>query len=369
MMKNRKVIAAGHICLDMTPLFPPEGGRGDIGSMLIPGKLLRMQGCDVHTGGSVANTGLAMKKMGLDVKLMGKAGTDAFGDMIESILSSYGVSGLIRDDRSPTSYTVVLAIPGNDRIFLHDPGANNTFVSGDIADEELRKASLIHFGYPPLMEKMMEKDGAELKNLFSRAHAAGAATSLDMAAVDPASDAGRLDWTGYLSNVLPETDFFVPSFEEICFMLDRERYDALCRLGGSMTDHIDFDRDVRPLAERILSLGAGCVLIKCGTKGMLLMTAGRKRISRIPDEMCDADKWSDVSVLQPCFRAPQVLSATGAGDTAIAAFLYGILTGASPAKSLQLAAAQGAMCVTAWDAVSGLKTAEELERMFDISEE
>ena len=47
----------------------------------MPGKLIHMEGADVHTGGSVANTGLALKILGNDVMLMGKAGADAFGGM------------------------------------------------------------------------------------------------------------------------------------------------------------------------------------------------------------------------------------------------------------------------------------------------
>ena len=82
---------------------------------------------DVHTGGSVANTGLALKLLSNEVQLMGKIGRDAFGTMVKSVMTSYGVDGLIEDAGSATSYSVVLALPGCDRIFLHDPGANDSF--------------------------------------------------------------------------------------------------------------------------------------------------------------------------------------------------------------------------------------------------
>ena len=38
-----------------------------------------------------------------------------------------------------------------------------------------------------------------------------------------------------LDGVLPYVDFFVPSFEELCYMLDRSCYDALAAKGGDMT--------------------------------------------------------------------------------------------------------------------------------------
>ena len=65
-MKKKKVIAAGHICLDITPVFP-DAKTGRLEDVLSPGKLVEMKEADVHTGGSVANTGLAMKLLGADV--------------------------------------------------------------------------------------------------------------------------------------------------------------------------------------------------------------------------------------------------------------------------------------------------------------
>ena len=56
-----KIISAGHICLDITPVFPDAVKGRSMEALLQPGKLLHMDAADVHTGGSVANTGLALK--------------------------------------------------------------------------------------------------------------------------------------------------------------------------------------------------------------------------------------------------------------------------------------------------------------------
>ena len=72
---KKKVIAAGHICLDITPVFSGKKAERP-GDILIPGKLVNVGPADVHTGGAVANTGLAMKFFGADVSLMGKIGND-----------------------------------------------------------------------------------------------------------------------------------------------------------------------------------------------------------------------------------------------------------------------------------------------------
>ena len=78
---KKKVIAAGHICLDITPIFPGKK-VSQLTDILSPGKLLNVGEADVHTGGSVANTGLGMKVLGADVTLMGKIGDDAFGGIV-----------------------------------------------------------------------------------------------------------------------------------------------------------------------------------------------------------------------------------------------------------------------------------------------
>ena len=46
---------------------------------------------------------------------------------------------------------------GVDRVFLHDPGANDTFCAGDITEEMLDGIDHFHFGYPPLMKKCMSR--------------------------------------------------------------------------------------------------------------------------------------------------------------------------------------------------------------------
>ena len=357
-----KTISAGHICLDITPKFPRGSRMQSPGELLRPGKLIHMEGADVHTGGSVSNTGLALKLLGNDVVLMGKIGTDAFGSMVKSILNSYGSGGIIEDAESVTSYSVVLAVPGCDRMFLHDPGANDSFSEADIPDAALEGASLFHFGYPPLMRRMYADGGRELSAMFRRVKAHGIATSLDLAAVDPLSPAGKADWKGILRSTLPLVDFFEPSFEEICWMLDRERYQRLNH-GGDITDNLDLKAEAMPLAEELIAMGCRVVLIKCGTGGMIYRTAGKEALSGLsPGLGLDAEKWADQAGIQPCFRADCVRSGTGAGDASIAAFLTAVLRGFSPDDCAAIAAAEGACSVTSYDALSGIRPVEELIR-------
>lgn len=361
----KKVIAAGHICLDITPMFP-ERGADSLGDVLTPGKLIQMGGADVHTGGSVANTGLAMKLLGADVSLMGKIGDDAFGSIVMEVLKKYGAQdGMIVSEKENTSYSVVLAVPGIDRIFLHCPGANDSFCADDIPQAALADAALFHFGYPPLMKKMYENDGEELVKIMKRAKEAGAATSLDMAAVDAESEAGRADWSRILRRVIPYVDFFVPSAEELCYMLDPKRFGEWQEraAGRDITEILDIERDVRPLAEQCMDFGAKALLIKCGAPGLYYRTAGEAVLAGVsPRVVLDAKVWADREGFEKSYVPEKILSGTGAGDTSIAAFLVAVLEGYPPERALQLSAATGASCVAAYDALSGLKTFQELEK-------
>lgn len=365
---DKKVIAAGHICLDITPVFPQKKVN-HLSEILSPGKLIQMGEADVHTGGSVANTGLAMKILGADVTLMGKIGKDAFGTMIMNILDGYDAKySMIESQEETTSYSVVLAVPGVDRIFLHHSGANHTFLASDIPEQALQEAALFHFGYPPLMRSMYENDGEELLKIMKKAKDSGAATSLDMASVDETSDAGAADWEKILRNVLPCVDFFVPSVEELCYMLDRERFHEWQEraAGRDITGVLDIEKDVKPLAVRCMDFGAKVLLIKCGAPGMYYRTADRKTLGRISSRVeLNPGQWADKEGFEKSYVPERILSGTGAGDTSIAAFLTAMLKGYPLERTLQLSAAAGASCVAAYDALSGLKSFEELETKID----
>jgi len=192
----------------------------------------------------------------------------------------------------------------------------------------------------------------------------GLATSLDFAAIDSNSDAGKTDWKKLLKGVLPYVDFFVPSFEEMCFILDREKFDRLMASGGNMTENLDLEADAMPLAEELLSMGCRAVLIKCGESGMVYRTSVREAWEKVGTRLeVDVDAWADRSGFQPIFKVDHVASGTGAGDTSIAAYLLSVMRGRTPDKCAEIAAAEGACCVTAFDALSGLKQLDELEKL------
>lgn len=369
-MNRKKVIVAGHICLDITPVFPGKK-VSRLDEMMAPGKLIHMNGVEVHTGGVVANTGLAMKLLGADVSLMGKIGKDEFGRLILQILGKYGYTDyqdMIQDEAAGTSYSVVIAVPGIDRIFLHAPGANDTFCFDDLNFDRIREASLFHFGYPPLMARTYRNEGEELVHILKKVKELGVATSLDMAAVDPASEAGKADWQKIMEKAIPYVDFFVPSVEELCCMLEPDRYESwLQRAGGAdVTEILNVEKDVKPLADRLMDMGAKALLIKCGAPGLYYRTADEEVLKTIGIKTgLDTAGWSSQEGFERSYQPSKILSGTGAGDTSIAAYLTAMLEGKPLKRCVQLAAATGASCVEAYDALGGLKSFRELEEKID----
>lgn len=402
-----KVIVAGHACIDITPVFPDKqmkkNTKEEIGSahsatllskVLIPGKLVQMKGVDINPGGAVSNTGLAMKLLGEDVALAAKIGDDSFGDILTGIYEKHGVgSGIIRCPGERTSYSVVVAVPGVDRIFLHDPGANDTFDAEDVRKLDFSDVKLFHFGYPPIMEKMYQNEGEELLRIFQYVKEQGVLTSLDMTMVDETSKAGQTDWDVILRKVLPYVDFFLPSVEETCFMLDKERYREWCqRAEGGDLCMVITPKDVKPLADKLISYGAKVVLLKCGATGLYYKTGSGEGMQALLEQLaqvlpecketnssrnenaalCDSkdvancsqdwyQEWAGREGFEKSFKPAKVLSGTGAGDTTIAAFLTSVLCGYGLHKSIQLAAAEGASCVEDYGALGGIKPLEILE--------
>lgn len=358
-MKNKTIAVAGHLCVDITPGFP-SGQTRNISDLLKPGKLLNVENATVSTGGAVANTGLALKKLGSDVILMGKIANDAFGSIIEKTFQNYDAADhLIHAQGESSSYTIVLAPPGIDRIFLHHMGSNATFCYEDLDFDAISKAGHFHFGYPPIMRSMYLDGSSELVRILKKVKELGLTTSLDMAAVEDGSEAAQQDWKQIIQNLLPYVDFFVPSVEELGYMMDKTVYEQWNERaqGADITSVLDIEKDVKPLANTLTQWGAKCVLIKCGAPGLYLKTASSQVMASIDPQF---ESWGDLEHFEKSYVPDRILSGTGAGDTSIAAFLKAAIDGYPAHRCLQLSAATGASCITAYDTLSGLKSFDEL---------
>jgi sugar/nucleoside kinase (ribokinase family) len=360
--KRWDAVVAGHICLD---LIPDLSGLGQtaLSALLRPGQLVQVGDMAVATGGPVSNTGLALHILGNKVQLMGKLGDDPLGHVVRQIVTEYGThlaDGMVVDPAVSTSYSVIVSPPGVDRIFLHSPGANMTFGADDVRYEVVSGARLFHFGYPPLMRRMYAGDGVELETLYRQVRGLGVTTSLDMAVPDPASEGGRANWSVILRRVMPYLDVFLPSIEEILYMLRRPTYDTLLAeaRGNGLLSVVTPDL-LSDLGGELLGMGGRVVGLKLGDRGLYLRTAGAQALADMGSAApADPGDWADRELWAPCFQA-RLVGTTGAGDATIAGFLSGLLRGAGVKETVRMAVAVGAHNVEAADALGGLRSWEE----------
>jgi len=354
-----EAVVAGHICLDVIPRI--EERRQSLEQYLVPGKLNAVGPALSQPGGTVPNTGLALHLLGIRTKLIGKIGRDLFGAEIVQTFRRLGgelADGLIVSPDEHTSYTLVINPPNVDRIFFHCTGANDTFTADDVREDELAGARLFHFGYPPLMRRMYEDGGRELARLLAKAKRLGLTVSLDMARPDPESPAGRADWRAILAAALPHVDLFLPSFEEILYMLRPDVYRELAREEG--TEDLLRRADgplLAELAEELIRMGAAAAAIKLGHYGLYLRTtadpARMKAMGACAPSGALLDNWLDRELLAPCF-AVEEKGTTGAGDATIAGFLAAVLKGLAVEEAMRAAVAAGACRVERPDPVGGI---------------
>lgn len=354
-------LVAGHLCVDITPVIDAETAHSAV--FLAPGRLTEVGEAIFSTGGAVSNTGQALYKLGLSVRLAARVGDDAIAGLIRTILGRYNpeFSAMPVVGRGePSSYTLVIAPPGIDRTFLHCPGTNTTFSAKDIEDRLLAQTRLFHLGYPPLLRRMYSDNGLELASIFQRAKAQGATTSLDMSLPDPTKPSGQADWSLICQRVLPWVDLFLPSVEELLFMLRRDRYMELVASAGQaeMIEALSVD-DITGLADQALALGTQVIVLKLGHRGMYVRSApsfhhaGRAAPS-------DQTAWQERQLWVPCFKA-QVVSTAGSGDATIAGFLAGMIKGQTITDTVTSAVAVGACNVEAMDTISGVRSWEETQ--------
>ncbi len=358
------VVVAGHICLDIIPEFPET--REGAAAAPPPGKLAIVGPAEASTGGCVSNTGLALHKLGISTALLGKVGDDLLGRATIDFIRQNDellAESMIVSKGEKSSYTIVVNPSGVDRSFMHFPGPNDTFVADDLDYNVISGARLFHFGYPPLMRAMFEDNGKELIKLFKQVKDTKATTSLDMAQPDPQSPAGQADWLTILKSVLPYVDIFLPSLDEILYMLGspyRERFEAAQAAGEGLDYALCAE-----LSEALIEMGVAIVCLKMGDHGLYLRsTADLSRLEKMgKGAPIKPGEWRNRELMAPCYQV-KVAGATGSGDCTIAGFLAAWTHELTPAQIMNMAAAVGASSVEQKDATSGVRTWEEtIQRM------
>jgi sugar/nucleoside kinase (ribokinase family) len=305
MTKNKPIICIGILVADII-------GR-PLRAVPDPGKLVLVDEMSLHTGGCASNTATALARLGLPVEVIGKVGTDSFGDFVLNALTErrIGTQGIMRDKGVGTSATMVMVAPDGERRFVHYLGANARLTLDDIDLSMVEAGSILHIGGSLVMPGI---DGQPTAELLRHAREAGVTTFLDTVW----DDTGR--WMDTLAPCLPYIDYFVPSLPEA---------QALTGLD-----------DPTEVARTLLERGVRTVGLKMGVDGCLVMS-GESQVIRLPAFQVD------------------VVDATGAGDAFAAGFIAGVWQGWPLEKTARFANAVGALSVTGLGASGGVRSLSE----------
>ncbi|MBI2843496.1 MAG: sugar kinase [Armatimonadetes bacterium] len=279
------------------------------------GKLELVERMELHIGGCAANTAVALAKVGVPTGLIGKVGSDGFGDFIVQAVGRHGVdcSGLVRDKNEATSATMVTVSSDGERSFIHYIGANAVLTEEDVDFGFVNSARILHVAGSLLMPGI---DGEPTARILKRAREAGLTTTLDTAW----DSKGR--WMTVMRPCLEYVDYFLPSFEEAKMLTGKQAPEDVAKV--------------------LLDAGVKTVGLKMGEDGCYIRNA-------------------EVEIRIPRFDVDAV-DATGAGDAFVAGFLTGLVHGWDMEKTGRFANAVGALCVTQLGAAAGIRSLDETLR-------
>ena len=294
----------GAACLDLQPQMFGQ-------PITTPGALAETGPLIVRPGGPVSNTSRLIAALGAPVHLVANIGDDELGRLLcDLLIEEHGPGqSLAVIPGTSASYSLVVQPPGRDRTYWLHVGANASF---DGSQVDVRRADLMHLGYPSMLPVMTEQLGRPLRELFTLARAAEVTTSLDLSYIDPMSPAAAVDWSAVLRGLLPEVDILSPSID-----------DLTSALGWRASHTLD---DAAEAGRRLVDLGAGIVMVTAAEAGLVVCTGSARRLEQSSLLAPLADRWAEQKIRVPAVPV-SVADSSCAGDAATAGLLYGVLVG------------------------------------------
>lgn len=271
--------------------------------------------CSFSVGGDAANEAASMARMGIRTGLCTKLGDDFLAGIVLDFCEKSGVdtSRIIRDGSTKTTMGIALIGDNDSRRIIPVAKGRSTecLTAADIKTEWFEGLKAISFASLFVVSRMTPP---VLKDLFAAAKKAGCLVCCDvkMTGSEKIED---------IQEILPYVDYIFPNFAE-------------ARVLTGETDPI-------AVANRFLDFGAGCVVLKLGLPGAVIIT-------------------KKDTVWIPSYPAKSVDS-TGAGDNFAAGFIAGLVRGKEPVECGKMACAASSLCVRHYGTVGEDLTMEQLE--------
>jgi ribokinase len=301
----KRVVVVGSINLDLVAFAPSIARAGETraGSTF-----------QTFPGGKGANQAVAAARVGASVSMVGKVGSDAFGEQLRANLQSSGVDiEAVAVAPGPSGVALITTDQQGQNAITVIAGANALVVPADLDQniDVIRGADVLLSQLELPLETVIY-----LSDIARREHIP---LVLDPAPASPVPSA-------LLNNVA----WLTPNETEACSLL------------GDAGQQIS-DDDVPRFAEALLKLGSRNVILKLGDRGCFLALSDgtRERIPAYPVRAVDS---------------------TAAGDAFNGAFAAALLDGRSPIESARYASAVAAISVTRNGAQPSMPTRAEVEQ-------
>lgn len=293
-----------------------------------PGPLRYVNYFEKHAAGTESNFAVGVVRMGHTAGWISRLGDDEFGCYIHSFLRGEGVdvSRVAFDSEAPTGVYFIqrdYPVPGGSVVYYYRRGsAASGLGPGDVDADYVASARLFHTTGITLALSGSCREA--VSKAMESARGGGAEVSFDtnirLKLWGP--DKARRVITEYIGD---------------CDMLFTDPQDAEILLG---------EGDPRRAAEEFLGMGPHTVAVKLGGEGAYAATSGGE------------------AVMKEAFKVP-VVDVVGAGDAFDAAFVSCRLRGWGLERSLEVANAAGALCVTVRGDVEAIPTFEDVERFLE----
>lgn len=267
----------------------------------------------VNQGGKGANQAVAIAKMGGQVKMIGKVGSDAFGVELKQTLLSYGVDITNVGDSKVNSGLAMIIVYENDNRIILDAGANYDVTEKDVDDglKDAKEGDIL------IMQLEVPLNIVEYASV--KAKEKGMITILNPA---PAKELSDL--------TLANTDILAPNESET------EILSGVCPNG---------DVELALAAKALYRKGVKKLLVTLGSRGSAVIEG--QNITYVPAKKVNA------------------VDTTSAGDTFVGATALMLSTGKTLLESAQFATYASAITVQREGAAQSIPTLEEVQAFID----
>lgn len=300
-MNQKPIVVVGSINIDLV-------ARAD--RIPLVGETVHSSDFQMHPGGKGANQAVAAARLGYPVRMIGRVGSDSFGEQLRSQLSRAGVdANRMLTSQGPSGVAVIAVAPNGDNAIVVTPGANALVSPKDVDEniEAIREAGIVLCQLEIPIETVQH-----LGEVCARSNVP---LILDPSPARPlaAELLGRVTW-------------LTPNETEI----------ACCLPGAENATHPDSPETISALLKQCEG-----VVLKMGSRGAYIATK------------------DGIRQHMNAFRVTAV-DTTAAGDAFNGAFAVSLMLGKSPVEAAQLAVAAAAVSVTRAGAQPSMPTMQEV---------